>query len=65
MLPCVWSALLLPRFYARQDGGAIYTHPTGTVTFNDFATFTENTCFDVSALYCRNIIQYTVAGVAH
>ena len=48
----LWSALLhLPLSHARQDGGAIYVHPTGTITFNDFATFTENTCFDVSALY--------------
>lgn len=35
-------------FHARQDGGAIFIHPTGTITFNAFATFTENRCFDVS-----------------
>lgn len=31
----------------RQDGGAVYNRPTATMTFNDFATFTENTCFEV------------------
>ena len=33
-----------------QDGGAIYIFLTGTMTFNDFATLTGNTAFDVSVL---------------
>lgn len=38
-------------FRARQEGGSIFISKIGTVTFNDFSTFTHNTAYDVSVLY--------------
>ncbi len=31
-----------------QNGGGIYQEPIGTFTFNDLATFANNTAFEVS-----------------